>query len=68
MLTGWAMDRGCRFRYRVDEAIPLSDHADFQELIALVRQARPAKVYTVHGFSDFAKHLRLLGFDAVHLG
>ena len=68
MLTGWAMDRSCRFRYRVDEAIPLSDHADFQELIALVRQARPAKVYTVHGFSEFAKHLRILGFDAVHLG
>ena len=68
VLTGWAMDRGCRFRYRVDEAIPLSDHADFQELIALVRRAKPQKVYTVHGFPEFAKHLRLLGFDAVHLG
>src|SRR3989442_6808038 len=48
MLTGWAMDRNCRFRYRVDEAIPLSDHADFQELLALVRQAAPKKVYTLH--------------------
>src|SRR5712692_2234180 len=27
MLTGWAMDRNCRYRYRVAEAIPLSDHA-----------------------------------------
>jgi Cft2 family RNA processing exonuclease len=68
LLTGWAMDRNCRFRYRVDEAIPLSDHADFQELVSLVRQARPAKVYTVHGFPEFAKHLRYLGFDADHLG
>ena len=68
MLTGWAMDRNCRYRYRVDEAIPLSDHADFQELLSLVRQAGPKKVYTVHGFPDFAKHLRLLGYDAVHLG
>ena len=68
MLTGWAMDRGCRFRYRVDEAIPLSDHADFQELLTLVRRASPKKVYTVHGFPDFAKHLRYLGYDADHLG
>ncbi len=68
MLTGWAMDRNCRFRYRVDEAIPLSDHADFQELLALARQAAPNKVYTVHGSPEFAKHLRLLGYDAVHLG
>ena len=68
MLTGWAMDRNCRFRYRVDEAIPLSDHADFQELLALARQAAPKKVYTVHGSPEFAKHLRLLGYDAVHLG
>lgn len=68
VLTGWAMDRGCRFRYRVDEAIPLSDHADFAELVSLVRQARPAKVYTVHGFPELAKHLRYLGFDADHLG
>jgi Cft2 family RNA processing exonuclease len=68
MLTGWAMDRNCRFRYRVDAAIPLSDHADFQELISLVRRANPKKVYTVHGFPEFAGHLRLLGYDAVHLG
>src|SRR5438093_370994 len=68
MLTGWAMDRNCRFRYRVDEAIPLSDHADFQELLALVRQATPKRVYTVHGFPEFAKHLRFLGYDADHLG
>ena len=68
ILTGWAMDRSCRFRYRVDEAIPLSDHADFQELVSLVHQARPTKVYTVHGFPEFAKHLRYLGYDADHLG
>jgi Cft2 family RNA processing exonuclease len=52
----------------VDAAIPLSDHADFQELLSLVRRASPKKVYTVHGFPEFAAHLRLLGYDAVHLG
>jgi len=64
-VTGWAMDSGCRFRYRADAAFPLSDHADFPELIEFVRQVRPGKVYTVHGFAaDFAQTLRELGHDA----
>ena len=29
----------------VDEAIPLSDHADFQELVSIVRLARLMKVW-----------------------
>lgn len=63
--TGWACDPGCRFRYGVDAAFPLSDHADFADLIALVRRIRPQRVLTCHGFAaDFAQTLRELGFDA----
>ncbi|MFM8358242.1 MAG: MBL fold metallo-hydrolase, partial [Verrucomicrobiota bacterium] len=65
MLTGWALDPGARFRYQADAVFPLSDHADFPDLVELVRQVRPRRVHTLHGFAaDFAAHLRQLGVDA----
>ena len=65
VVTGWAMDRSCRFRHRADAAFALSDHADFPELIEFVRQVEPKRIYTVHGFAaDFAQTLRELGHDA----
>jgi Cft2 family RNA processing exonuclease len=67
-LSGWALDRSAKYRLGVDEAIPLSDHADFPELVAFVQQVQPTTVYTTHGPAAFADHLRRLGFDAQHLG
>ena len=68
VLTGWAVDPDCRYRYRADAAFPLSDHADFADLIELVKRVSPRKIYTVHGFAaDFAGELRRLGFDATAL-
>jgi DNA ligase-1 len=65
ILTGWAVDPDCRYRYQCDAAFPLSDHADFSELIAFVRQVQPKQVFTLHGFAaDFAQTLRDLGFNA----
>jgi Cft2 family RNA processing exonuclease len=63
-LTGWAVHRGTKYRYQVDEALPLSDHADFNELIEFVHQVRPKKIYTTHGPKDFHLHLQRLGFAA----
>ncbi|HEY0456934.1 MAG TPA: ATP-dependent DNA ligase, partial [Verrucomicrobiae bacterium] len=46
-------------------AFPLSDHADFPDLIEMVRRVKPKQVFTLHGFAaDFAQTLRNLGFDA----
>ena len=65
VLTGWAVDPGCRYQYRADAAFPISDHADFPDLIEFVRQVQPGKVLTLHGFAaDFAHTLRGLGYDA----
>jgi DNA ligase-1 len=65
VLTGWAVDPNCRFRYQAHAAFPLSDHADFPDLIELVKQVQPKKVFTLHGFAaDFAQTLRDLGFEA----
>lgn len=69
VLTGWALDPGCKYRYQSQAAFPISDHADFPELLELVRKVSPKKVYTVHGFTrEFAQTLRELGYDARALG
>lgn len=67
VLTGWAMDGRARNWYGADKLFPLSDHADFSELLEYAKKANPAKVYTVHGFTGFAEHLREQGFDAQEL-
>jgi Cft2 family RNA processing exonuclease len=65
MVSGWAMDRSTVYRQRCDAAFPLSDHADFPELLRFVELVQPKRVLTLHGFAaDFARHLRGLGLDA----
>jgi DNA ligase 1 len=65
MLSGWALVPGATFRYRVDEAIPLSDHADYPGLMECLQRVRPKKILTVHGYTrEFAAELRLRGHDA----
>jgi Cft2 family RNA processing exonuclease len=69
MVSGWAIEPGCRFRYGVDAAFPLSDHADFPDLLGFVGQVGPRRVFTLHGFAvDFAATLRERGIDAWALG
>ncbi|MGI0090883.1 MAG: MBL fold metallo-hydrolase RNA specificity domain-containing protein [Nitrososphaerales archaeon] len=63
--TGWAVEPNYKRAMGVDYAFDLSDHCDFNELVALAKYCNPSKIYTVHGFaSEFAEHLRYLGFDA----
>ena len=65
MLTGWALQPGSKFRYRVDEMIPLSDHADHPGLMECIQRVRPRKILTVHGYAkEFAAELRSKGMDA----
>ena len=62
-------DAGAAFRYRADAAFPLSDHADYEDLIAFVRAVEPKRVFTMHGFAaEFAADLRALGIEAWALG
>lgn len=63
-LTGWAIDPATRHRLGVDHALPMSDHADFDELIELVHRVAPRRVRVTHGPPGFDEHLRALGFDA----
>ena len=67
-VSGWAIERSTVYRQRCDAAFPLSDHADFPELLHFVEAVAPRRVLTVHGFStDFARTLRERGIDAFAL-
>lgn len=63
-VTGWAADPGTRYRWGVDHAVPLSDHADYDELVELVRRVAPQRVYCTHGPEGFVDRLCAMGLDA----
>ncbi len=65
MISGWAVDPNARYRYQVDAAFPLSDHADYTDLVRYVELVQPKRVLTLHGFAaEFARDLRERGFEA----
>ncbi|MEO6846869.1 MAG: MBL fold metallo-hydrolase [Chthoniobacterales bacterium] len=65
MLTGWALDPSAIYRMGCDRAFPLSDHADYPDLLRFVEQVNPARVLTLHGFAnEFARDLRTRGIEA----
>ncbi|MEZ5387361.1 MAG: MBL fold metallo-hydrolase RNA specificity domain-containing protein [Prosthecobacter sp.] len=69
MLSGWALQSSAKYRYGVDVALPLSDHADHPELHETVEQVKPKRIYLVHGSTrEFASELRSKGYDARALG
>jgi DNA ligase-1 len=65
ILTGWALNPATIHRYQCDAAFPLSDHADYPDLIRYVELIQPKRVFTVHGFArEFAAELRRRGIQA----
>jgi ATP-dependent DNA ligase I len=65
MLSGWAIEPNAIYRYQVDAAFPLSDHADYNDLVRYVDLVRPKRVLTLHGFAaEFARDLRERGVEA----
>jgi DNA ligase-1 len=65
MMSGWAVDPNAIYRYQVDAAFPLSDHADYPDLIRYVELVKPERVLTLHGFAaEFARDLRERGIEA----
>ncbi|MBI3954306.1 MAG: MBL fold metallo-hydrolase [Chloroflexi bacterium] len=64
-ISGWAVDRGTSQRLGVDAAFPLSDHADYRDLLEYVERVQPREVYTVHGFAaELARDLQRRGWNA----
>jgi Cft2 family RNA processing exonuclease len=64
-VTGWGLTFGKR---SADATFVLSSHADYQQLLAFVKECKPKKVYTIHGYSEiFANKLRRMGFNSAPL-
>lgn len=63
-VTGWAMHDRTRGRLGVDHAVPLSDHADYDELFEAVERVEPRVIYCTHGPASFVDCLRAAGFNA----
>lgn len=65
MISGWAVEPSAIYRYQVDAAFPLSDHADYTDLLRYVDLVKPQRVLTLHGFAaEFARDLRDRGIEA----
>jgi DNA ligase-1 len=65
LVSGWAVDPDAVYRYQVDAAFPLSDHADYDDLLRYVELVQPRRVLTLHGFAGaFASDLRARGLEA----
>ena len=64
-VSGWAALDNARARTSAEELIPYSDHAAFEELLALVRESGAQQVEVVHGYAEaFARLLRQAGWQA----
>ena len=57
--------RGARRRRAYDRGFALSDHADWDALVATVAETRAERVFVTHGYTGpFARFLRQRGVDA----
>ena len=65
MVSGWGIKESARYRYRTDSVFPLSDHADYSELLQFVKQVNPHTTYLMHGSTAaLASDLRRQGREA----
>jgi putative mRNA 3-end processing factor len=63
--SGWMRLRGARRRRAYDRGFPLSDHADWDDLLGTVRETGAERVYVTHGYTEpLARHLQEIGLDA----
>ena len=64
-LSGWAVREAARAEFDADVLLPMSDHADFEDLLEHAREVAPRRVVTLHGFAgDFARILEARGIPA----
>ena len=67
-VTGWAIDQRAKYRLGVDHALPLSDHADYDELFQAIERVGPQEIYCTHGPESFVDRLLERGYRAHLLG
>lgn len=66
--SGWMQVRGNVRRRNIDAGFPLSDHADWDGLLAAVKATGAQKVFVTHGFqSAFSRYLNECGIEAAEV-
>lgn len=66
--SGWMQVRGNVRRRNADAGFVLSDHADWEGLIAAVKASGASKVFVTHGFqSVFSRYLNDLGIESAEV-
>jgi len=64
LVSGWALNKGYINFGWVNEAVPLSDHASYNELVEYVETAKPRKIFCLFGFNDIVEDLKYRGYNA----
>lgn len=65
MASGWMQLRGRRRWANLDKGFVLSDHADWDALLATIAETGAEHVVATHGYSDlFSQYLRATGLSA----
>ncbi len=67
-VTGWAVHQSTKYRMKVDHAVALSDHADYDDLLTAIDRVAPQKVYCTHGPETFVDRVCEAGYEAHPLG
>lgn len=63
--SGWMAFRGARRRRAIDKGFVLSDHCDWEGLLASIEATGAEKIICTHGYTDiFSRYLREQGYDA----
>ncbi|QFT63733.1 ligase-associated DNA damage response exonuclease [Roseivivax sp. THAF30] len=63
--SGWMALRGVRRRRAMDRGFVVSDHADWDGLLAAIKETGAKKIFVTHGYTDiFARWLKSDGYDA----
>lgn len=66
-LSGWGVAANAERRFGVDKVLPMSDHADYDQLLKFVAEVKPELVYCTHGMKSFVNTLIGEGFNAFEL-
>lgn len=66
--SGWMQVRGARRWRSADAGFAISDHADWNDLLTVVKATEAEKVYVTHGQQAiFAKYLNEIGINAMEV-
>jgi putative mRNA 3-end processing factor len=66
--SGWMQVRGNARRRNTDAGFALSDHADWDGLLAAVKATGAEKVFATHGFqAAFSRYLNEQGIEAAEV-